>query len=273
MEEYVDVSNFDLTDEATLAALAEYRPDINMDAAPEAPLAPAPPSDGVWQIKVRPNRRRQGDPVYYKDLKKDPRTGKIVGGKVIAALVARTFDEEANKEGAFLKDYYANSVAFGPDKGSSITFICKQAGSRITDRAPITDIKGTMEETLALNEEDGIVLWARLQWIKSSPQIQEIAEGVYTYVFDGKGNKVYDTEVKGEAKIKALAVAEAQQEVLLWEKVDDETDEEFEGRKAHHVETAPLRAHLFYDPVVDKELRVMAEIAELLDPKKLPVGR
>ena len=269
MEEYIAV-DIDMNDPEFLASLEEYVPDLNMDAAPEAALAPAPPSDGVYQIKVRPNRRRQGDPVYYKDIQKDPRTGKVVGGKVIAALVARTFDAENNKEGAFLKDYYANSVAFGPDKGSSITFICKQAGSRITDRAPITEIKNTMEEILALNEEDGILLWARLEWTKSTPRIVEIDEGVYTYEFDDRGNKIYD-EIKGEGKIKALAVVEAKQEVLLWEKSEDETDEDFESRKAHHVETAPLRAHLYYDPVAGKDLRVASQVKELLDPKKLPV--
>jgi hypothetical protein len=272
MEEYIDVSNFDLTDEATLAALEEYVPDINMDAAPEAPQAPAPPPDGVYQIKVRPNRKRPDGPVYYKDLKKDPRSGKIVDGKVIAALVARTFDPNANKEGVFLKDYYASSVAFGPDRGSSITFICKQAGSKIDDRAPIAKIKDTIEEVLALNEEDGVALWARLRWIKSAPRVVEIAEGVYTYEFDERGNKIYN-EVKGEAKIKALAVEEAKREVLVWFEYDDESVEDFEERKRNWVDTAPSRAHLFWDPVAEKELRVNAEIAELLDPEKLPLRR
>lgn len=271
-QEYIAVTDFDMNDPEFLASLEEYVPDINMDAAPEAPLAPAPPSDGTYQIKVRPNRKRQGGAVYYKDLKKDPRTGKIVDGKVIAALVARIFDEESNKEGAFLKDYYASSVAFGPEKGSSLTFICKQAGSKLTDRSPLTEIKATAEEVLALNEESGIVLWAKTRWVRSAPKVTEMAEGVYTYVFDAKGNKVYD-EVKGEAKIKALSVVEAQQEVQFWEKGEDETVEDFEARKAHYVETAPLRAHLFYDPVAEKELRVSAEIAELLDPKKLPISR
>lgn len=271
-QEYIAVSDFDLTDEATLAALAEYVPEINMDAAPEAPLAPAPPSDGVWQIKMRPDTKRQGGAVYYKDIQKDPRTGKIVGGKVIASLAPRIYDAENNKEGQFLKNFYATSVAFGADKGSSITFICKQAGSRLTDRAPITEIKSTAEEVFALNATDGIVLWARTEWIKSAPRVVEIGEGVYAYEFDEKGMKIYD-EVRGEAKIKALAIAEAQQEIAFWEKDEEETVEEFEARKIHHVETAPLRAHIFYDVVAEKELRVMAQVKELLDPKKLPISR
>jgi hypothetical protein len=270
MEDYIDVTEFDLSDPEFLASLEEYVPDINMDAAPEAPIVPAPPSDGIYQIKVRPNRRRKGEAIYYKDLKKNARTGKIASGKVIAALVARTFDAEANKEETFLKDYYATSVAFGADKGSSLTFICKQAGSKITDRAPITEIKRAAEEVFALNEEDGIILWARLRWTKSVPRIVEIAEGVWGYEFDANDQKIYD-ETKGEAKIKALAVMESQQEIERWVQDEEETLEEFEARKAHYVETAPLRAHLFWDPVVEKELRVMAEIAELLDPKKLPV--
>jgi hypothetical protein len=269
MEEYVPV-DIDMTDPDFLASLNEYVPDINMDAAPEAMTAPAPPSDGVYAIKVRPNRRRQGDPVYYKDLVKDPRTGKIVGGKVIAALVARTFDVEENKEGAFLKDYYASSVAFGPEKGSSLTFIAKQAGQRVNDGSALPVIKNAIDEALAMNEEDGILLYARTRWVKSAPRVAEVQEGVWLYQFDEKGFKIYD-EVKGEAKIKALSIGEAQAEVSTWKRDDDESFAEFEIRKAYHVESAPLRAHLFYDPVAQRELRVSAEIAELLDPRKLGV--
>lgn len=244
--------------------LNDFVPDIDPDARPEQ-IRQAPPQDGVHWAVARPNTKREGGPVYYKDIVRNA-DGRVVDGKVIAALSVRVLNEDGT-EGAFLKDLYASTTPMGPRKGSSLTWVLGQAKTthRLASRSGLETIKNHAEAVLAETAEEGIRLLVKTRWVKSVPQAKE-ENGLVTYVFDEKGMKVY-SEVKGEDKIKALAVQQAEQEVLFWVAEEDESAEDFEFRKQEHISTAPDRAHLWWDPVTSEERSAQAEIQSLEDPR------
>lgn len=253
-DELTLVEDFDYND----PALDGYAPDVDPNALPEQ-LRPAPVDDGIHWLVVRPNGRRKGGPVYYKDIVKNSK-GEIVDGKVIVALSVRVLNEDGT-EGPFVKDYYASSTPQGAKKGSSLTYILAQARSPITGGSSLRRIKEHTEMVLAENAEKGIRILAETRWVRSVPQANE--EGAY--LLDGNGNKVY-SEVKGQEKIVALEVEKSKQEVLYFEAGEDETAEDFEYRKQQHIDTAPSRAHIWYDPVSGDERSCSAEIQSLKDP-------
>jgi hypothetical protein len=102
--------------------------------------------------------------------------------------------------------------------------------------------------------------------VRSVPQVNETGDG---YLLDSEGFKVY-TEIKGQAKIVALEVAKATEEVAFFEAGEDETAEDFEFRKQQHIDTAPSRAHLWYDPISGEERSCSAEIKSLENPALYP---
>lgn len=236
---------FDLNDPTFLAGLGEIVPPIDPDQI-QSQSRPAPISDGVYWLKVRLRGDKQ-DPVYYKNLRRDPETGKPIADSVVAILVPRVYDPETGKESGFLKDWYVSTttpkVAPGaPPKGSSITAICKMAGKPIRRGASLPEIKAHVEQVFAEVGEDGIVILAKTQWVKSVPKAQEI-NGLVTYVFKnvgGKEVKEYD-EVKGEKRIKELAAKQGIPEDL---------------------------AHLYYDPVSNEERTVQAQVQGIEDPAR-----
>lgn len=253
-DELVLVEDVDLND----LALDGYAPDVDPNAPPEM-LRPAPIDDGLHYLTVRGNTRRKGGYVYYKDIVKNKK-GEIVDGKIILALSVRVLNEDGT-EGPFVKDYYASSTPQGAKKGSSLTYILAQARSPITAGSSLRRIKEHAEMVLAENAEKGIRILAETRWVRSVPQTNEDGG----YLLDGNGNKVY-SEVKGQEKIVALEIEKAKQEVAFFEAGEDETAEDFEYRKQQHVDTAPSRAHIWYDPISGDERSCAAEIVSLKDP-------
>lgn len=259
-EELVQMGeDFDIND----PGLDGYVPDIDPNAPPEQ-LRPAPVDDGAHWLVARPNTKRKGGPVYYKDIVKNA-AGEIVDGKVIASLSLRVLNDDGS-EGGFLKDYYASSTPQGPKKGASLTYILAQAKNPIHGGSSLRRIKEHTEMVLAENAEKGIKILAKTRWVRSVPQLNEAGDG---YLLDANGFKVY-TEVKGQDKIIALEVEKSKQEVAFFEAGEDESAEDFEFRKQQHIDTAPSRAHIWYDPVSGDERSCSAEIQSLENPALYP---
>lgn len=245
--EGTEPATFDLNDPTFIASLNEIVPDIDPDDIPKQ-SRPAPVSDGVYWLRVRLSDQasviqKHGGPVYYKNLRKDPETGKPIADSVVAVLMPRVFDPETGKESGFLKDWYASSatpqVAPGaPPKGSALTAICKMAGKPVRRGAGMEEIKTHVEQVFAEAGEEGITVLAKTQWVKSVPKAQEI-NGVVTYVF--KDNRKEYDEVKGEKRIKELAAKRGIPEDL---------------------------AHLWYDPVTNEERTVQSQVQGIEDPAR-----
>lgn len=255
MEETFDMNNPE--------GLDDFVPDIT-DAAPEM-IRSAPPDDGVHWAILRADTKRQGGPVYYKDITKNA-AGVVVDGKVLASLTARVLNAEGEEAG-FLKNYYASSTPQGPKKGTSLSFILAQAKRPLKERSSLSAIKAHTEEVLAETAEKGIKVLVKTRWVLSKPQMHEVEGLGWQYTLDGNQQKIY-TEVKGQDKIIALAIAQAEQEVLHWEADEDESAEDFEQRKQDHVVTAPAKAHIWFDAVANEERSCQAEIQSLEDPRK-----
>jgi hypothetical protein len=245
----VEVTNeyvFNINDPTFIAKMNENPPDIDPDDIPKQ-SRPAPVSDGVYWIKVR-LRGDKKDPVYYKNLRMDPNTGNPIADSVVAILTPRVFDPETGQEKGFLKDWYASSatpqVAPGaPPKGSALTAICKLAGKPIRRGAGNAEIKAHVEQLFAEAGEDGILVLAKTQWIKSMPKAQE-ENGIVSYVFKdvgGKQFKEYEPEIRGEKKIKELAAKQGTPEDL---------------------------AHIWLDPVTGEERTVQAQVQSIEDPAR-----
>lgn len=244
----VDDSNtyvFDINDPTFISQMNETVPEIDPDDIPRQ-SRPAPVADGIYWLKVR-LRGDKADPVYYKNLRMDPDTGKPTADSVVAILTPRVYDPETGKEGGFLKDWYASSATpqvppGAPPKGSTLTAICKMAGKPVRRGAGVAEIKAHVEQLFAEAGEDGILVLAKTQWVKSVPKAQEI-NGVVTYVFKdvgGKQFKEYD-EIKGEKKIKELAAKQG---------------------------IGADMAHLWYDPVSGEERTVQAQVQGIEDPAR-----
>lgn len=255
IEENSQPSVIDLTDPAFL----EFIPSIDPDDIPRQ-LRPAPPPDGIYWVKVRLNGSRP-DPVYFKDLKKDPDTGKFIDGKVIASLTVRIVDQETGFEGAFLKDWYASTttpkVAPGaPPKGSAITAICKMAGKPVHRGASLVEIKDHVEKVFAEAGDDGIMVLVKTQWVRSVPKAREMVDlngnptGVMTYVYKtGTENgprpiKEYD-EIKGMKRIIELAARQGISED---------------------------QAHIWVDPVSGDERTISAQVQSIEDPSRYEIS-
>src|SRR5689334_7397450 len=184
-------NTFDINDPTFLAGLGEIVPDIDPDDIPRQ-SRPAPVSDGVYWLKVRLRGDKQ-DPVYFKNPRIDPETGKPMADSVVAILTPRVFDPESGKEGGFLKDWYASSATpqvppGAPPKGSALTAICKMAGKPIQRGWDIVKIRDHVIQLFAEAGEEGITVLAKTQWIMSIPKAQDI-NGVVTYVYKTVGGK------------------------------------------------------------------------------------
>ena len=252
MSQYVDeveepqIPEFDLNDPTSLAELQEIVPDIDPDDIPKQ-SRPAPPPDGVHWVKVR-LRGDKAEPVYYKNLRRDPDTGKIICDSVVAILTVRVVDGQTGAEGGFLKDWYASTttpkVAPGqPPKGAALTAICKMAGKPIRLGASLPEIKAHVERVFAEAGEEGILVLVKTQWVKSVPKAQDVG-GIVTYVFKPDGKKEYD-EVKGMKKILELAAKQGIPEDM---------------------------AHLWSDPVTGDERTVTSQVQQIEDPAKYQIS-
>lgn len=238
-------TTFDINDPKFIAQMNETVPDIDPDNIPRQ-SRPAPVSDGVYWLRVR-LRGDKKDPVYYKNLRMDPETGKPTADSVVAILTPRVFDPETGKESGFLKDWYASSAtpqvpAGAPPKGATLTAICKMAGKPIRRGAGNAEIKAHVEQVFAEAGEDGILVLARTQWVKSVPKAQDV-DGLVTYVFKTVGDKQFKEydEIKGEKRIKESAAKQGITEDL---------------------------AHLWYDPVTGEERTVQAQVQTIEDPAR-----
>jgi hypothetical protein len=257
MSQYVDegeetqsVPTFDINDPESLAQLQEIVPDIDPDDIPKQ-TRPAPPPDGVHWVKVR-LRGDKSEPVYYKNLRVDPDTGKLTCDSVIAILTVRVVDGQTGAELGFLKDWYASTttpkVSPGqPPKGAALTAICKMAGKPIRLGASLPEIKAHVERVFAEAGEEGILVLVKTQWLKSVPKAKD-ENGLVTYVYKdvgGKQVKDYEPEIKGMKKILELAAKQGIPEDM---------------------------AHLWYDPVTGDERTVQAQVQSIEDPAKYQIS-
>jgi hypothetical protein len=236
---------FDINDPTFLAGLEEIVPDIDPDAI-QTQQRPAPVADGVHWLKLR-LRGDKNEPVYFKNARIDPITGRPTADSVVAICTPRVVNQETGQEGGFLKDWYASSATpqvqpGAPPKGSALTSICKMAGKPIRRGATLPEIKAHVEQIFAEAGEEGILVLAKTQWVKSVPQAQEI-DGLVTYVFK-ENRKQYD-EVKGMKKILSLAAKQGIPEDL---------------------------AHIWYDPVTNEERTVQAQVQGLEDPARYQIA-
>lgn len=240
-----DNIEFDLSD----PQLAEFALDIDTENVPEL-VRPAPPSDGTWKVRARLANRQGGPPVYIKGSKQG---GQIVDGKVVAWINCKVINRETGEEGAFLKTWYPTSQVFRGGTGSVLTALYFLAtGGPIKPSVPgravtLPDIKNAIDRLFAEAGEEGIELYVKTRWVWSMPKTQEVLDsdgnptGLYTYVYkEGTEIKDYD-EVKGEAKIKKIRALQG---------VPEE------------------KAHLWWEPVLQEERSVQAEIVSLEDSSK-----
>lgn len=255
-DEFIQVEDFNIND----PALDTFVPDLNPEALPEQ-LRPAPIDDGVHWLIVKADSKRQGGPIYFKDVVKNKK-GEIVDGKVVAALEVRV-EKEDGTPGGYLKTFYASTTPQGRNRGSSLTYILAQAKDPVRGGSGIKAIYQHAERVLAENAEKGIRILAKTRWVKSVPQTED-STGTPLYVFVNN-QKVY-TEVKGQEKIIELAIRQATEEAAYFTPAEGETAEEFQLRKEDHIAGAPSRAHIWYDVVSGDERTVSAEIQSLENP-------
>lgn len=251
MSQYVDEveepqMDFDLNDPTSLAQLQEIVPDIDPDDIPKQ-TRPAPIPDGVHWVKAR-LRGDKDEPVYYKNLRRDPDTGKITCDSVVAILTVRAVDSQTGQEGGFLKDWYASTttpkVAPGaPPKGAALTAICKMAGKPIRLGASLPEIKAHVERVFAEAGDEGILVLVKTQWVKSVPKTTEV-NGLLTYAFKADGKKDYE-ETKGMKKILEAAARAGIPEDM---------------------------AHLWADPVTGEERTVTSQVQSIEDPAKYQIS-
>lgn len=243
MSEYDnEVEDFDIND-PSFADLEGYVPDIDTTDVPKQ-SRPAPPSDGYHWVRAR-LANRDGGPVYIKGTRTTD--GRVVDGKVIAAIDCHILNKETGNEGSFLKTLYASTMVFKGQRGSQLTAICYLAGRPVKAGSSLVAIKNHVEQIFAEAGDEGIELLVKTRWIKSVPQVSELKNPdgsgteIFQYVLDGAGNKIYD-EMKGEKRIKAA---------MLKLGVPEE------------------QAHLYRDPVADEERSVQAEVQAIEDPSLL----
>lgn len=237
---------FDINDPSSLAQLQEIVPDIDPDSV-QTQSRPAPIADGVHWVKVR-LRGDKDEPVYFKNIRRDPDTGKIICDSVVAVLTVRAVDGQTGQEGGFLKDWYASTttpkVAPGaPPKGAALTAICKMAGKPIRLGASLPEIKAHVERVFAEAGDEGILVLVKTQWVKSVPKAAE-SGGILTYVFKPDGKKEYE-ETKGMKKILEAAARLGIPEDM---------------------------AHLWSDPVTGEERTVNAQVQSIEDPAKYQIS-
>ena len=246
MSQYADdeevPQTFDINDPSFLADLGEIRPDIDPDAVP-IQTRPAPIADGVHWIKVRLRADKEA-PVYFKNPRRDPDTGRYTADSVVAVLTPRIVDENGTEKG-FLKDWYASTATpkvqpGAPPKPSALTYICKSFGKPIQRGWDLAKIKTHVESVFAEAGEEGIMLLVRTQWVKSVARAQDI-NGLITYVYKADGRtKEYD-EVRGMNKILELAARQG---------IPEDQD------------------HIWYDPVSGEERTVSSQVQRIEDPAK-----
>lgn len=239
-----DINNPDM------ALVNDFAPPINTDEMPPAMVRSAPPSDGVHWVRVWLDESKKGGAVYFKDLKKDPHTGKLVDGKVVAALRPRLVNEDGSLGGIYdIKTWYASTttpkpVPGMPPKGSALTAVCKMADKPVKMRASLGEIKDHVEQLFADAGDDGILVLVKTQWVKSIPKTVEV-NGITTYATkEGTEFKDY-LEIKGEKKIRSDAAKAG---------IADEL------------------AHIWLDPVSGDERTVTAVIQSIEDPAKYEVS-
>lgn len=244
VDDEIDVPQFSINDPEFLRDLGEIRPDIDPDAVP-VQTRPAPIADGVHWIKVR-LRADKEDPVYFKNPRRDPDTGRYTADSVVAVLTPRVVDEHGAEKG-FLKDWYASTATpkvqpGAPPKPSALTYICKLVGKPIQRGWDLAKIKTHVERVFAEAGEEGILVLVKTQWVKSVPKAQDIG-GQLEYVFKevgGRQIKDYD-EVRGMNKILELAARQG---------IPEE------------------QAHIWYDPVSGEERTVSSQVQRIEDPSK-----
>lgn len=253
MSQYVDEVEdgnqpeyFDINDPSSLAQLQEIVPDIDPDDIPKQ-TRPAPPPDGVHWVKVR-LRGDKDEPVYYKNLRRDPDTGKITCDSIVAVLTVRIVDSQTGTELGFLKDWYASTttpkVAPGsPPKGAALTAVCKMAGKPIRLGASLPEIKAHVERVFAEAGEEGILVLVKTQWVKSVPKTVDVG-GLPAYAFTPDGKKEY-VETKGMKKILEQATRLGIPEEM---------------------------AHLWSDPVTGEERTVNSQVQSIEDPAKYQIS-
>jgi len=239
----VETQDFDIND-PDFANLENFAPEIDTEDVPKQ-IRPAPPADGYHWVNAR-LANKDGGAVYIKGTKGPG--GKVIDGKVVAAIDCRVWDEEKGEEGAFLKTLYATTLVFKGAKGSQLTAICYLAGKPVKAGAGLGQIRDHVLQLFAEAGEEGIRLLVRTRWIKSVPKVTELmnpdgsATGVFQYVFK-EGTEIKDyLETKGEQRIK---------------------------RAAQLVGIPEEQAHLFKEPVTGEDRYVQAEVAEIADPSLL----
>ena len=233
---------FDLNNAEFLAQLKEIVPDIDPDEIPRN-SRPAPVPDGVYWVRLR-LRGDKKEPVYFKNPRIDPDTGKAVADSVVAILTPRVLNHETGQEMGFLKDWYASSATpkvppGAPPRGSAITAICKMAGKPIRRGADIVEIMEHVQQVFAEAGEGGVDVLVKTQWVKSVPKVQDIG-GQLEYVFKANGQKDYE-ETRGEQKIKDLMAKAGVPEDM---------------------------AHIWIEPKTGEERTVQAQVQQMEDPAK-----
>jgi hypothetical protein len=239
--EELKFEEFDIND----PALGKVAPEVDTEAIPKQHRM-APPPDGYHWVNAR-LANREGKPSVYVKGKRTP-DGKILDGKVVAAIDCRIYDEEAEQEMGFLRTWYPTTQVFAGQTGSLLTALCKLGGKPIKAGSSFDTIVKTVNELFEEKGDAGVRLLVKTRWIKSVPRAEEMKNpdgsptGIFTYVLKpGTTEKIYD-ELKGEKRIKAQAALQG---------VDE------------------AQAHLFLDPVTGEERSAMAEVSSLEDPALL----
>jgi hypothetical protein len=262
--ESVDLDEFDIND-PDLKGLNTGVTDPT--TAPSMPKF-RPVDEGYYFLKVRPDTKKTGGYVYFKDVARHKVTKKIVQATIVVSLIARIYDRDKDKEGSYLgKNLYLSSKKVGTS--SSLAHALYQ----ITGEIPPTDfveLYRLTQQIFAENEVDGVTMFGKVRWVRSEAATTEM-NGLVTYKFNAEGRKEYKKAITGQERITKLAVMEAKQEVDHWTIKEGETPEAFQTRKEEYVASAPDRAHIFIDPVSNEELSVQLEVEKLEDPEKFGI--
>lgn len=207
---------------------------------PESELSggtPQPPADGVNRVVV----------FLAEDTETKPAV-RFSNSKIVATFRVRAVKADG-EWGAYLKDYYPTSQVFEGQHTSALANLCRLAGRPVTTIEVDPFIRHVYD---SFSTEEGFVCMAKTQWIKS---IRVIDPETGEQLVGADGYKVY-SDIKGQARIKAMATAAVQQEAVN----GDWSDEQLAAGLAY----ANTNPHLYVDPISGEERSVRAEIYRIV---------
>lgn len=216
------------------------------EALPTAPTF-GPPPDGNYHLVLRPNPKGDDDFIQIRTSSR--------GQFVMARVKIRIFDEDRQRETAFLGTGVLNSIKWDNQPTNDLAALCKIAGQPMPNGLTALEFAQHLDKVLTDNAEEGIHFTGRAVWEMSFQTVDE--NGMPVYKDDGRADY---TTIRGERKIKALVSERAQAEAAQ-KGLTGPAQERF-------ITDALESAHLYTDPVSGNEREVRLVLTQIIGPVK-----